>query len=177
LTQRTLAGVCVYTILWVRCPSNLASNIANRRLSLSGTFFVLLYYLPIYFQAIHGVSAEESGIQNLPMIVAVCESIFQSGTWYLDRIADFPSTLNCHFGWPHIDLRPLRTHPGYRERYGHGWHWLALHASDRFTLFSVDRLPSLSRVRNGTDFPNSDNSCSVYLRDQWGLSCHGHHPL
>ncbi|KAJ5449948.1 major facilitator superfamily transporter [Penicillium daleae] len=61
LSQRTLAGVCVYTVF------------------LSGTFFVLLYYLPIYFQAIHGVSAEESGIQNLPMIIAVSLSTVISG--------------------------------------------------------------------------------------------------
>ena len=34
---------------------------------------MLLYYLPIYFQAIDGVSAEQSGIRNLPLIIAVCE--------------------------------------------------------------------------------------------------------
>jgi hypothetical protein len=38
--------------------------------SLGGAFFVLLYYLPIYFQAVLGVSAEQSGIRNLALIVA-----------------------------------------------------------------------------------------------------------
>ncbi|CAF9938024.1 hypothetical protein IMSHALPRED_000629 [Imshaugia aleurites] len=36
-----------------------------------GSFFVLVYYLPIWFQAIKGVSAVESGIRNLPMILGL----------------------------------------------------------------------------------------------------------
>ena len=34
-------------------------------------FFVLLYYLPIYFQSIDGVSAQDSGVRNLPYILAI----------------------------------------------------------------------------------------------------------
>lgn len=34
----------------------------------SGSFFVLLYYLPIYFQATKNVSAQKSGIDNLPLV-------------------------------------------------------------------------------------------------------------
>ncbi|KAL2039379.1 hypothetical protein N7G274_008047 [Stereocaulon virgatum] len=40
----------------------------------AGSFFALLYYLPIYFQSVDGVSASESGIRNLPLILAL--SIF-----------------------------------------------------------------------------------------------------
>ncbi|KAG8624210.1 hypothetical protein KVT40_009186 [Elsinoe batatas] len=36
-----------------------------------GGFFTLLYYLPIYFQSIDGVSAAMSGVRNLPLILAV----------------------------------------------------------------------------------------------------------
>ncbi|KAI9841202.1 MAG: hypothetical protein M1837_000929 [Sclerophora amabilis] len=36
---------------------------------LAGAFFALLYYLPIYFQAVHGVSAAASGIRSLPLIL------------------------------------------------------------------------------------------------------------
>lgn len=39
--------------------------------SLGGTFFILIYYIPIWFQAIKGVSAMDSGIRNLPMILAL----------------------------------------------------------------------------------------------------------
>ncbi|KAK5704814.1 hypothetical protein LTR17_021578 [Elasticomyces elasticus] len=38
----------------------------------SGTFFVLLYYLPIYFRSVSGVSPENSGVRNIPMIIGSC---------------------------------------------------------------------------------------------------------
>ena len=38
---------------------------------LGGSFFVMIYYLPIWFQAIKGTTATESGIRNLPMILGV----------------------------------------------------------------------------------------------------------
>ena len=34
-----------------------------------GSFFLLLYYLPIYFQSVDGVSAAASGIRNLPLVL------------------------------------------------------------------------------------------------------------
>ncbi|KAE8158678.1 efflux pump antibiotic resistance protein [Aspergillus tamarii] len=36
----------------------------------AGAFFMLLYYMPIYFQTVKGNSAEESGIRTLPLIVS-----------------------------------------------------------------------------------------------------------
>ena len=38
---------------------------------LGASFFVLIYYIPIWFQAIKGTSAVESGIRNLPMILGL----------------------------------------------------------------------------------------------------------
>ncbi|KAK8256260.1 major facilitator superfamily domain-containing protein [Phyllosticta capitalensis] len=38
---------------------------------LGASFFILTYYLPIWFQAIKGVSAVKSGIMNLPMILSL----------------------------------------------------------------------------------------------------------
>ena len=38
---------------------------------LGGAFFVLCYYIPLWFQAVQGVSAVESGIRNLPMLISV----------------------------------------------------------------------------------------------------------
>ncbi|OBT84729.1 hypothetical protein VE02_06301 [Pseudogymnoascus sp. 03VT05] len=46
---------------------------------LGGAFFVLLYYLPIYFQVVGGVSPSESGIRNLAMIIAVSIATIASG--------------------------------------------------------------------------------------------------
>ncbi|KAF7323823.1 DHA14-like major facilitator [Mycena kentingensis (nom. inval.)] len=39
--------------------------------SIGGAFFILNFYLPLWFQAIYGVSAVKSGIDNLPMILSV----------------------------------------------------------------------------------------------------------
>lgn len=44
-----------------------------------GSFFNILYYLPIYFQAVDGVSATDSGIRNLAMILAVSIATILSG--------------------------------------------------------------------------------------------------
>ncbi|CAK5276200.1 unnamed protein product [Mycena citricolor] len=40
-------------------------------LCLGASFFLLVYYLPIWFQAIKGVTAVKSGIDNLPMILSL----------------------------------------------------------------------------------------------------------
>lgn len=47
---------------------------------LGGSFFVLIYYVPIWFQAIKGVTATKSGIMILPMILSlVIVSILSGG--------------------------------------------------------------------------------------------------
>lgn len=38
---------------------------------MGGAFFTLLYFLPIYFQSVQGVSASNSGIRNLPLIISM----------------------------------------------------------------------------------------------------------
>ncbi|KAK7751424.1 hypothetical protein SLS62_006680 [Diatrype stigma] len=38
---------------------------------LGGSFFVMCYYIPIWFQAVQGVSAVNSGLRNLPMLISV----------------------------------------------------------------------------------------------------------
>lgn len=47
--------------------------------TLGGAFFILLYYLPVYFQVVSGVSAQDSGIRNLAMIIAVTLGTIASG--------------------------------------------------------------------------------------------------
>ena len=59
------------------------------RCSLAGSFFELLYYLPIYFQSVDGVSASQSGIRNIPFVLGVSIfTIFSGGMisalgWYV----------------------------------------------------------------------------------------------
>jgi hypothetical protein len=38
---------------------------------LGSGFFIMVYYLPVWFQAVQGASAVESGIRNLPLILGL----------------------------------------------------------------------------------------------------------
>ncbi|KAL8760860.1 MAG: hypothetical protein Q9184_002970 [Pyrenodesmia sp. 2 TL-2023] len=49
-------------IIWVACLYIIF---------MAGGFFMLLYYLPIYFQSVSGVSPSESGVRNIPFVVGV----------------------------------------------------------------------------------------------------------
>lgn len=46
--------------------------------SLGGGNFTLLYYIPIYFQSMLGVSAQDSGIRNLALIIAISKPLSPS---------------------------------------------------------------------------------------------------
>ncbi|KAG4436754.1 hypothetical protein IFR05_007772 [Cadophora sp. M221] len=46
---------------------------------LAGGFFLLLYNLPIYFQVVSGVSASDSGVRNLPLILGCTITTIISG--------------------------------------------------------------------------------------------------
>ncbi|KAJ7165596.1 major facilitator superfamily transporter [Mycena crocata] len=48
-------------------------------LCLGSSFFILVYFLPIWFQAVKGVSAVKSGIDNLPMILSLVISSLIAG--------------------------------------------------------------------------------------------------
>jgi MFS transporter, DHA2 family, glioxin efflux transporter len=45
----------------------------------SGVFLMFLYYLPIYFQVVSGVTAAQSGIRNLPYILGIALMTIVSG--------------------------------------------------------------------------------------------------
>ncbi|KAL4740438.1 MFS general substrate transporter [Aspergillus similis] len=48
-------------------------------LCIGGSFFIMIYYIPIWFQAIRGVTAVRSGIDSLPMILSNVIGIILSG--------------------------------------------------------------------------------------------------
>lgn len=54
-----------------------------------GSYIVVIYYLPIYFQSIDGVSAIGSGVHNLPFIIAV--SIFTVVSGILISVTSYPA--------------------------------------------------------------------------------------
>lgn len=47
----------------------------------SGPYFLIIYYLPNYFQVIDNVSPEISGVRNLPLILAVTVSMLAAGAY------------------------------------------------------------------------------------------------
>ncbi|KAI0546790.1 MFS general substrate transporter [Xylaria curta] len=48
--------------------------------SIGSAFFLFIYYIPIWFQSVQGVSAVNSGIRNLPMLLSVVvASLFAGG--------------------------------------------------------------------------------------------------
>jgi Cyanate permease len=46
---------------------------------IAGSYYVAIYYLPIYFQSVDGVSPANSGVRNLPLILAVSAATIASG--------------------------------------------------------------------------------------------------
>lgn len=48
---------------------------------LAGGFFAAIYYIPVYFQSVHGTSPTLSGVRNLPFIIAVTISTISSGAF------------------------------------------------------------------------------------------------
>lgn len=45
----------------------------------AGGYFLLLYYLPLYFQSVKGASPIESGVDNLPLIIAAGLAVLAGG--------------------------------------------------------------------------------------------------
>ncbi|KZT52970.1 MFS multidrug transporter-like protein [Calocera cornea HHB12733] len=46
---------------------------------LAGGFFLLVYFVPLYFQSVDGVSAAQSGVRNVPLILSVAVFTILSG--------------------------------------------------------------------------------------------------
>jgi len=47
--------------------------------NLAGSMMIMVYYTPIYFQAVKGVSAEESGIRTIPLVLSLVAGSIVSG--------------------------------------------------------------------------------------------------
>jgi MFS family permease len=47
----------------------------------AGGFFAAIYYIPIYFQSVHGTNPTMSGVRNLPFIIAITISTILSGVY------------------------------------------------------------------------------------------------
>ncbi|KAF7596697.1 hypothetical protein BBP40_000620 [Aspergillus hancockii] len=94
-----LTAVFVLKEIWMHeramFPRRLFRNNRNVLLSCAylfffpGCFFAILYFLPIYFQAIDGVSAAQSGIRTLPLVLGVGILSMASG-FLLQKTGNYP---------------------------------------------------------------------------------------
>lgn len=73
-----LTGIFIANEIWMGERASVVPRLFRRRRILfnqlvvffnSGGFFVLVYYLPLYFQSIKGDSPLESGVHNLPFLI------------------------------------------------------------------------------------------------------------
>ncbi|KAJ7282336.1 major facilitator superfamily transporter [Mycena rebaudengoi] len=83
-----LFAVFVGIQIWKQEAATVPPHIFKRRsiwaaalwsLCMGASFFILIFYIPIWFQAIKGVSAVQSGIRNLPMILSLVLSSIVAG--------------------------------------------------------------------------------------------------
>ena len=98
----------------------------------------------IYFQSVQGVSASESGVRNLPLILSM--SLFFYLTLHLFLTAH-NSSFYRHLGWCSYCNWPLRSVlDPWGSHHLHRWR-APLHSGRWISIFSLDRLPSSCRHR------------------------------
>lgn len=120
---------------------------------LGGSFFILVYWVPIWFQAIKGVSAFKSGIMCLPMILALVIANILSGvgTTVIGYYAPFVivSTILMSIGAGLLSTFETNTgHPmwiGYQVIYG-----LGVGFGMQQALITVQTVLKLDDVPTGT---------------------------
>ncbi|KAJ6603601.1 major facilitator superfamily transporter [Mycena vulgaris] len=97
-SARIIALLCVFGVLfsifigiqaWNQDRATVPPRILKQRsiwssvvysFAISAAFYILTFYLPIWFQAVRGLSAVHSGIDNLPLILSfVVAAIFAGG--------------------------------------------------------------------------------------------------
>lgn len=75
-----LLGLFLVNERWQKGAAQLSPSVLkNRTLAIgcafcffiAGNFYILLYYLPVYFQAVRGVDATQSGVRSLPLILGL----------------------------------------------------------------------------------------------------------
>jgi MFS family permease len=85
-------GICILTFIGIQCWRSKYATVsplllrkrsvwaaASFAFFMGSAFFVAIYYLPIWFQAVKGVSAYESGIRNIPILLSVVVGTILSG--------------------------------------------------------------------------------------------------
>jgi hypothetical protein len=132
----------------------------------SGALFVLIHFLPIYFQAIRGVSAVRSGIRHLALVIPICECILRVREYCrVNGLIGIYSNLYDHRRRTGYTLRIFRpVHDLRILPFGHRM-WPRLHVHRAITCFHVARLSDSHWYRLRPVVPDayhgSSGSCCI----------------
>jgi MFS family permease len=110
--------------------------------TIAGTYFLVLYFLPIYFQVIDNVSPIESGVRNLPLILAITLATIVSGIGITVTGRPMPFM--------------IVAGAVYRRR------WNAVYTYHWIIVSKVDRLPSSRWSRTRVGLPSACICCSSH---------------
>ena len=104
---------------------------------ISGAVFVLIYFLPIYFQAIRGASAVGSGIRHLALVIPICKYTPSVRILPSRLLTGIYSNLHDHGRRPGDTLRLLRPVHDLRVLpVGHRM-WPHIHVPRTITCFRM----------------------------------------
>ncbi|CAM1507662.1 Fc.00g073030.m01.CDS01 [Cosmosporella sp. VM-42] len=107
----------------------------------AGTYFVVLFYLPIYFQSVFDVSPIGSGVRNLPFIILLTIAVILQGA-VLTKVGYFTPIMAIGAGLTAIGcgLRyrdDIPNHPHSRSKHLHAGGHVVLHRHDLFAVFQM----------------------------------------
>lgn len=126
-----------------------------------GSFFLLLvYFLPIWFQAVKGASAVKSGIMNLPMILTlVIVSILSGVGVTVVGYCKFQSSMLFRRVNNRLTIGRCSSHDCRNYLRSH-WFWTSLIVKARFQPFNVDWVSSYLRHRCRAGDATAPHCCS-----------------
>lgn len=126
-----------------------------------GSFFLLLvYFLPIWFQAVKGASAVKSGIMNLPMILTlVIVSILSGVGVTVVGYCKCPSSTSLRYMENRLIIDRCSPHD-CRNYFRSHWLGTSLIIEAGFQPFNVDWVSSDLRHRCRTGYATAPYCCS-----------------
>jgi hypothetical protein len=115
---------------------------------------MLIKPLAIYFQSVQGVSASESGVRNLPLILYMSKLFHTTADPLFLTVHN--SSFHYLFRWSPHCIWPLRTILDPGSSYYIRWGRTPVHFRRWISIISLDRLPGACRQRTWYLFPDSD---------------------
>jgi hypothetical protein len=173
LKNGTRANAFAYNFLYVPYnPQSIQAPDVNFVPRLAGTFYTLLYYIPIYFQAVRGTDATESGVRIIPFLLGhskllslSCPVSRISLPAFQDRVVNGQCSVRHHsIRRSHYHLRLFRSFPASRRLNHHCCNRSNLHLDHKYSCEQMDWLPSPRRNWKRARIPSSYDRHSRGIR-------------